>query len=360
MTRWRNIAPLVPAPSAKDTSGYLVRRWSSVAAVVCAICLAFGSQPSGAVDVLNPVAIDEWEVPYAGRPRDPYAAGDDAIWFVGQSGHYLGRFTPSTGAFFKWDLPDAGGPHNLIVGTDGIVWYAGNRRGYIGRFDPQTAAFEKIAMPDRAARDPHTLVFSKDEQHIWFTVQNGNFVGRLTLADRTVDLIAVPTRRARPYGIKIAPDGTAWIVLLGTNKLASVDPQTLSLTEYELPARGARPRRLEITSDGRIWYADYARGYLGLYDPAARTFKEWPLPSGDGALPYGMASDGESRVWLVETGVLPNIFVAFDTLAESFTSVTPIPSGARTVRHMDFHAPTQSVWFGTDAGTLGRVNVGNK
>ena len=112
--------------------------------------------------------------------------------------------------------------HNLIVGSDGIVWYAGNRRGYIGRFDPQSGAFENVAMPDAAARDPHTLVFSKDERHIWFTVQRGNFVGRLTLADRIVDLIAMQTRRARPYGIKIAADGRPWIVLLGTNKLVSI------------------------------------------------------------------------------------------------------------------------------------------
>jgi virginiamycin B lyase len=39
-------------------------------------------------------------------------------------------------------------------------------------------------------------------------------------------------------------------------------------------------------------------------------------------------------------------------------SVTEIPSGAGTVRHMDYHAPTSSVWFGTDHETLGRANVG--
>ncbi len=138
-------------------------------------------------------------------------------------------------------------------------------------------------MPNAAARDPHTLVFSKDERYIWFTVQNGNFVGRLTLADRTTDLISVPTLRARPYGIKIAPDGVPWIVLLGTNKLASVNPQTLALTEYEIPAGGARPRRLETTSDGRVWYADYGRGYLG-------------LPNG-GTITSGPAAPGHCTGW---------------------------------------------------------------
>ena len=53
-----------------------------------------------------------------------------------------------------------------------------------------------------------------------------------------------------PYGIKVAPDGTPWAVLLGTNKLASADPETLEITEYTMPEKNARPKRLEITDDG--------------------------------------------------------------------------------------------------------------
>lgn len=314
--------------------------------------------PPANADETNPVQIEEWEVPYGGRARDPYAAGADEIWFVGQRGHYVGRFTPSTGEFFKRDLPDEAGPHNLVVGSDGIVWYAGNLLGYIGRYDPEADEITKIEMPDEAARDPHTLVFDENQEHIWFTVQGGNRVGRLALADQSVDLIDVPTPRARPYGIKIAQDGTPWIVLLGSNKLASVDPNTLELTEHEIPAEEARPRRLEITSDGNVWYADFQRGYLGLYEPDADAFDEWQLPSGDNSRPYGMAVDGEDRVWVVESGAEPNQFVGFDTQAREIVSITEIPSGGGSVRHMDYHEPTGSVWFGTDTGNLGRADVG--
>ena len=313
-----------------------------------------------AAEPLNPVAIKEWQVPFGGHTRDPYAAGRDEIWFVGQGGNYLARFTPSTGKFFKRDLPDTPGPHNLIVGSDGIVWYAGNRRGYIGRYDPKTDRIDKIKMPDAAAFDPHTLVFDQAQAHIWFTLQHSNMVGRLDLRSRRVRLITVPTGDARPYGIRIAPDGRPWVVLVGTNKLAVIDPGSLKLSEVTLPARGARPRRLEITGDGRIWYADYRRGYLGLYDPKTRRFDEWALPAGGDAQPYGMASDKTGRIWLVETGVMPNRFVGFDTAQEKIISVTPIPSGAGSVRHMDYHSPSDSVWFGTDNDTLGRALVAGK
>jgi len=308
-----------------------------------------------AAEAFNPVQIREWDDPNRGHTRDPFAASADEIWFVGQGGNYLSRFTPSTGEFFKRDLPDSPGPHNLIVGRDGIVWYAGNRRGYIGRYDIKSDVIEKIRMPDRQAYDPHTLVFDKAQRNIWFTVQNGNFVGRLNIANRKVDLISVPTDGARPYGIRMAPDGNPWVVLLGTNKIAVIDPGKLTMREVSLPARGARPRRLEITRDGRIWFADYRRGYLGLHDPARKRFDEWALPSGGDARPYGMASDKQGRVWLVETGVSPNLFVGFDTAAEKYISVTPIPSGAGSVRHMDYHATSHTVWFGTDNDTLGRA-----
>ena len=328
------------------------------AALYLAMALALSSAPATFAEELNPIEIDEWDAPYGGRTRDPFAAGDDEIWYVGQRGHYLARFTPSSADFFKRDLPDEAGPHNTIVAADGSVWYTGNRKGYIGRYDPETDEITKIPMRNDAARDPHTMVFDKGEKHIWFTVQMGNKIGRLTLADLSVDLIDVPTKRSRPYGIRMAPDGTPWIVLFGANKLASVDPESLELIEYEIPAEDARPRRLEITNDGRIWYADYARGAVGVYDPQAGSFNEWPLPSGADSRPYGTALDSRGRVWLVETGVQPNLFVGFDTEQEKIISVTEIPSGGATVRHMDYHAPTNSVWFGTDKETLGRASVG--
>jgi virginiamycin B lyase len=329
-----------------------------VAVAVVATSFLFVPEPASAQE-LNPVQIDEWPTPWQGRGRDPYAAGPDEIWFVGQRGHYLARFTPSTGEFFKVDLPARTGPHNNIVQSNGLVWYSGNAIGeIIGYYDPKTEEITEIDVP--GARDPHTLVFDKGEEHIFFTVQQGNQVGRLTLADHSIELVDVPTPASRPYGIRIAPDGTPWIVELGSNKLIRLDPETMALTEVELPHADARPRRLEITSDGRIWYADWDRGTLGLYDPASGRFDEFELPDGGtgrGARPYGMATDEFDRVWVVATGANPNLFIGFDTDSEEIVSITEIPSGARSVRHMDYDEESGTVWFGTDTENLGRAVV---
>ena len=138
-----------------------------------------------------------------------------------------------------------------------------------------------------------------------------------------------------------------------------MDPASLALEEVEIPRTDARPRRLEVSSDGRVWYVDYAEGYLGAYDPATGEFDEWRAPRGPESRPYGMEIDDRDRLWLVETGPRgqPNQFVGFDPETEEFFGMTEVPSGGGTVRHMYFHAPTRTIWFGADTNTIGRARL---
>lgn len=321
---------------------------------------AMASIAALATSAVFPASLDirEWQVPYEqSRPRDPFAESATSVWFVGQRTGYLARFDAETGTFTQVPLKEGSGPHNLIVGSDGIVWYAGNLNRLIGRYDPKMDTIEEIMMPDEDARDPHTLIFDENEENIWFTVQGGNMMGRLNLATRKVDLIKSKTPRSRPYGIKLAPDGSIWAALFGTNKLAHIDQNTLELDEIELPRTNARPRRLEVTADSRVWYVDYAEGMLGVYDPGSEQFTEWQLPQGESAAPYGMASDSSGKLWMVATGVQPNVFIGFDPASEEFFNATEVGSGGGTIRHMHYHAPSGAVWFGTDSNYIGRAIV---
>jgi virginiamycin B lyase len=305
----------------------------------------------------QPIPIDEWEVPYPeSRPRDPFVAPDGTVWFCGQRSGFVASFDPDSGEFTRFDLGEGAGPHNLIVDPEGMVWYAGNRRAHIGRLDPSTGEVAKFPMPDDRARDPHTMVWAPDGS-IWFTVQGGNFIGHLEPSSGAVRLVEVPTGRARPYGIKMDSRGRPWVVEFGSFKIATVDPESLELTEIALPRKDARPRRMEIAPDDRVWYVDYAGGFLGVYNPEDSSFQEWAMPSGESARPYGMAMDHLGRMWFVETGVQPNRFVGFDPQTEVFFSNTEVGSGGRTIRHMFFDSKEKTIWFGTDANTLGRARI---
>jgi virginiamycin B lyase len=296
--------------------------------------------PAPASAPVSPVEIREWVVPYEGsRPRDPYVDTRGRVWFVGQVGHYVAMLDPATGRFTKYDLDPGVGPHNLIVDDKGIVWYAGNRAAHIGRLDPRSKEIRKIPMPESGARDPHTLVFDPGGD-IWFTVQGGGYVGKLTVATSAVQLVKIPGDGTRPYGIVVDPQGRPWFNLFGTNKIGTVDPKTMQLREYTLPHADARGRRLARTSDGGVWYVDYARGTLGRLDPAAGTVEEWANPSGSNSRPYAMAVDEQDRIWYVESGVVPNQLVGFDTKTKKVVSTTPIPSNnaaRNTVRHRRQH-----------------------
>jgi virginiamycin B lyase len=326
--------------------------------VFLSVCAAIIATLANSLVIADSLDIKEWKVPYEySVPRDPYAESAASIWFVGQSGGYLANLDVETGEFVRVPLKDGSGPHNLIVGSDGIVWYAGNLNRLIGRYDPETNKMEEIMMPEEAARDPHTQIFDEGEKHIWFTVQHGNMMGRLNIESREVDLIRLRTERSRPYGIKLAPDGSIWAVLFGTNKLAHIDASTLEHVEIELPRTDARPRRLEVLDDGRVWYVDYAKGMLGVYDPDSETFNEWQMPQGEGSRPYGMASDSSGNLWMVATGVQPNELIGFDPKTDSFFATTEIQSGGGSVRHMHYHEPSGAVWFGTDTNYIGRAIV---
>lgn len=303
------------------------------------------------------VEIQEWLVPWPNtRPRDPSVGPDGLVWFVGQQADYVASFDPEIEEFRRYPLPVGAGPHNVVTAPDGTIWYTGNRQANIARLDPTTGAITTVPMPHSRARDPHTLVFD-DQGTGWFTVQHGNMVGRLEPETQEVTLIDVPVPNARPYGIVVDGQRRPWIATFGTNAITTIDPSSLRLRMLQLPDRRARPRRLAVTSDDLVWYVDYARGFLARLDPTTGAVREWAAPGGAAALPYAMTVDDADRLWFVETGPRPNRLVGFDPRTEQFFSVTAIPSGGGSVRHMVFHRPTRTIWFGTDANTIGRAHV---
>jgi len=333
-----------------------------IAAVLC-LALPIASSAETSSSDGPQATITSWEVPWENtRPRDPFVDQDGSVWFVGQRGNYLAKLDPESGEFTHHELPEGTGPHNLIVAEDGGIWYAGNHAAHIGRLDPQTGQIRKFTMPDPGARDPHTLVFDQDG-NIWFTVQHGNMIGKLDTRSGQVELVDVVTPRARPYGVVIDPYNQPWIVLFGTNKLATVEKGVLgdniadTAREFSLPREEARPRRLDVSSDGRVWYVDYAGGHLGVFDQRNGRFQEWLSPSGADSQPYAMAvveaERGSPQVWYVESGPSPHLLIGFDPETETFFSQTPIENSTGSTRHMMAHEGT--LWFGLDSNYITRA-----
>jgi virginiamycin B lyase len=249
--------------------------------------------------------IKEWDVPTPNsRPHDPAVGPDGALWYTGQLSNTLGRLDPATGEIREYRLktPDSG-PHGLVADREGNIWFTANFRGYIGKLDPRTGNITEYPLADKGADDPHTPIFDQ-KGILWFTVQQGNAVGRLDPRNGMIIVKRVATSHALPYGMAVNFRGVPFFCEFGTNKLASINPETMEITEYLLP-KGARPRRLAIASNDKVNYSDYARGYLGELDLTTGKTEEWPSPGGPGSEPYGIATSSDGMVWYAETGVTP-------------------------------------------------------
>jgi virginiamycin B lyase len=225
----------------------------------------------------------------------------------------------------EFPLPTTARPHTIIPDAAGNIWYTGNSNATLGKLDPKTG---QITEYKTTARDPHSAVFHRNGM-LYFTAQNARVIGRFSPA--TGETSEVPTE-PNPYGIQMAPDGTLWVAFNGTNKIGSVNPDSLAIRYYEVPNPATRIRRLALTRDGMVWYGNFTQGSIGRLDPKTGETREWDSPSGPGSQPYALAVV-DDIIWYNESAMRPDALVRFDPKTEKFQSWA-IPSGVGIVRNM--------------------------
>ncbi|HTK13850.1 MAG TPA: SMP-30/gluconolactonase/LRE family protein [Xanthobacteraceae bacterium] len=318
----------------------------------------FPEQPRPpAAKIAGPVKVNIhlWDVPTPGsRPHDPAVAPDGAIWWSGQTANTLGRLDPKTGATKEYPIKTPmSGPHGLVADRDGHIWFAANRAGYVGVLDPKTGDIKEYVMPDPNARDPHTIAIAPDGR-VWFTLQNANMIGRIDPKTGEIKLVPSPTRKSKPYGLKFSSDGVPIFCEFGVNRIATVDPDSMTITEYQVGQPLTRPRRIALVGDD-VYYTDYSRGALGRINLKTLAVKEWPSPSGPKSQPYGIASVN-GIIWYDESRAKPNAIVRFDPRTETFQTFA-IPGGGDIVRNMDVDAEGRPILSHSLANKIGRVEV---
>jgi virginiamycin B lyase len=301
------------------------------------------------------VTFDDWTVPTPNSfPHDPAFGPGNTLWYTGQASNKLGRVDMTSGQFREYDLPRGHGPHGLVADREGNIWYTANAAAAIGKLDPKTGQVTEFKMPDPAAQDPHTLIFAQDGM-LWFTVQGGSFLGKLDPKTGEVKLKQAGPRML-PYGIKVNSKGIPFFDLFGTNKIGSIDPKTMQITEYPLPNPQARPRRIAIDANDIVWYTDYRRGYLGRLDSQTKQVKEYASPGGTGSQPYGITTTPDGAVWYSESGIEPNTLVRFDPRTETLQK-WDIPSGGGVVRHMVTAPSGELLLAYSGINKIGRVRI---
>jgi virginiamycin B lyase len=329
-------------------------RFSSLGAILLA-CAALLPLPDA-----RATEIREWPVPWENtRPRDPSVAPDGRVWFVGQTGNYLAVFDPTTQKFDRYDLPPRTAPHTVVVDTEGQPWVAGNGNGTVLRYGPDGTLRQTYAVPEHPllnVRDPHTIAFD-GKGGLWFTMQAGNAIAHLDVKSGAIRVARVASADARPYGIVATPDGNAWAVLFGTNKLARIERDGMKITEVELPRAACAPAPPRPRCQGRGLVRRLRRG---LPRPArSRHGQDRGMAralEAVGAVCHGDRRQGPHTV--LRDHAEPEPAADLRPRDQAVRYATPVQTkGEGAVRHMEFDAKRNSLWFGTDRNTLGQAKL---
>jgi virginiamycin B lyase len=138
--------------------------------------------------------------------------------------------------------------------------------------------------------------------NVWFTEENGNRIGRISLGGVITEFTAGLTAGAQPVEIVTGPDGRLWFTQLGRNKIGAITTGG-AITEYptgsstlDAPADG-----ITVGPDGALWFTEFSSGgtsRIGRMTTAGSLTDQFSLPSGSG--PGDIAVGPDSRLWFTE------------------------------------------------------------
>ncbi len=227
----------------------------------------------------------------------------------------------------------------------------------------------------------HSIEVDTKTNVAWFGEESflGNKATRFNMNTESFQEFPLLTANARPHTGGIAPDGTYYVALADgalPPKLASVDPETGKVTQYNWPEmKIGGSHTLTIDHAGKmVWISGGSSGDLWSFDIAKQQFAShrYPVPAaaangtaqlwndvpGTKPLPlqatsYDVAVDSQGMVWFSQ--------VALATLVKlnpvTGESKAMHPEGAVSIRGIAID-PQDNLWFGDFLGhRFGKLNT---
>ena len=128
-----------------------------------------------------------------------------------------------------------------------------------------------------------------------------------------------------------------WAVGLNERAILGYDPQTDRWTSYPLSSAGRRP---VVDSKGQVWVAEFYGNRIAMLDPESGTVTEYELPLRYGD-PYELIADSEDNIWVENTAY--NSLVKFNQTTKQSTYVPYPEIKAATVKFE--REPDDTIWF---------------
>jgi virginiamycin B lyase len=232
-------------------------------------------------------------------------------------------------------------------------------------------------VPTKISR-PHSIEIDQKTNVAWFGEESfyGNKAARFNMGTENFQEYPLLTEKARPHTGAVANDGRYWVALSHSNdpaKLASVDPETGEVKQYNWPEKKAAAHTLTLDHSGNVWFSGGTSGDLWSFDvkkqlfsshaysvPAAYpkgTMQDWGEIPGEShpaqGRSYDVTVDNEGMVWFSE--------IALGTLVKLNPATGETkdihPEGTVSIRGITVD-PQDNLWFGDFLGhRFGKLNA---
>ncbi|MDQ6826533.1 MAG: Virginiamycin B lyase [Candidatus Eremiobacteraeota bacterium] len=211
---------------------------------------------------------------------------------------------------------------------------------------PFTASVtNEFAIP--TAGSAPTGIVNGPDGALWFTEQNGNRIGRMTVTGAFKEYV-VPTLGGQPSAITVGPDGNLWFTESAANKIAKITPAG-TITEYAVPTFGSAPVGITAGPDGNLWFVESNANKVGTITTAGVVSAEYPT----GSAPLSITAGFDGALWYTEPATARIGRISTSGSLQEFPVLT-VSSGPATITR----GPDDALWFTEVIGKIGRISVG--
>ena len=135
----------------------------------------------------------------------------------------------------------------IVTGPDNALWFTLNQGNAVGRLAPA----EGITVRElpTAGAGPVGIAATHDDA-LWFTEILADKLGRIPM-DEPIQEMELP---GKPHDVVADPDDGVWVSLWGANQIARVSGDGAEVVTIDLPP-GSEPHGLAIGPDGAAWVA---------------------------------------------------------------------------------------------------------
>ena len=255
------------------------------------------------------------------------APRDGHIFLTPSYQRRLLEFDPKTKRFTAHEMSTGFYPHTVRMDAKDRVWFTLALSNQVAMFDRATQKFTTYDLPFRSFMEKLTVRLTP----FFFKL-----IGWGLPVTNWVKIDHVSTGVPLPYGIDVTPDGKVWIARLHTDEIATIDPDTGTVTMIPTPLKA--PRRLRADRDGNLWITMYNESAILRYEPATARFTQFQLPvqPAGSDTPYSLNVDRtRHQVWV--NGTNSDSVYRLDIASNQWMNF-PLPRHATFTRDVEFTA----------------------